>query len=318
MKKISKILLIFVVSIFGIVSLTRCNKKQETQDKLTIVSTNFPGYDFARAITMDNTNVKVKMLLKPGAESHTFEPTPEDIKTIKNSDIFIYVGGDSDEWVDDILSDIDTDKTKIIKLINLVDAKEEVTTEGMESDEEEESEEEAELDEHVWTSPKNAIEIINKLKKEIINIDSDEKSNLESNANNYVNKLNDLDTEFKSIVKTAKRKEIIVGDRFPLRYFADEYGLSYYAAFPGCSEQTEASAKTISFLANKVKEDKIPVVLKIELSSGNIANTIAKETNTKVLEFNSAHNISQSDFDAGTTYVDIMTKNAEVLKEALN
>ena len=318
MKKISKILLIFVVSIFGIVSLTGCNKKQETQDKLTIVSTNFPGYDFARAITMDNTNVKVKMLLKPGAESHTFEPTPEDIKTIKNSDIFIYVGGDSDEWVDDILSDVDTDKTKIIKLIDLVDAKEEFTTEGMESDEEEESEEETELDEHVWTSPKNAIEIINKLKKEVINIDSDEKSNLESNANNYVNKLNDLDTEFKSIVKTAKRKEIIVGDRFPLRYFADEYGLSYYAAFPGCSEQTEASAKTISFLANKVKEDKIPVVLKIELSSGNIANTIAKETNTKVLEFNSAHNISQSDFDAGTTYVDIMTKNAEVLKEALN
>lgn len=314
MKKISKLLLIFVVSIFGIVSLTGCNKKQETQDKLTIVSTNFPGYDFARAITMDNTNVKVKMLLKPGAESHTFEPTPEDIKTIKNSDIFIYVGGDSDEWVDDILNDIDTDKTKIIKLIDLVDAKEEVTTEGMESDEEEE----AELDEHVWTSPKNAIEIINKLKKEIINIDNDEKSNLESNANHYVNKLNDLDTEFKSIVKTAKRKEIIVGDRFPLRYFADEYGLSYYAAFPGCSEQTEASAKTISFLANKVKEDKIPVVLKIELSSDNIANTIAKETSTKVLEFNSAHNISQSDFDAGTTYVDIMTKNAEVLKEALN
>ena len=314
MKKISKLLLIFVVSFFGIVSLTGCNKKQETQDKLTIVSTNFPGYDFARAITMDNTNFKVKLLLKPGAETHTFEPTPEDIKTIKNSDIFIYVGGDSDEWVDDILNDIDTDKTKIIKLIDLVDAKEEVTTEGMESDEEEESE----LDEHVWTSPKNAIEIINKLKKEIINIDNDEKSNLESNANHYVNKLNDLDTEFKSIVKTAKRKEIIVGDRFPLRYFADEYGLSYYAAFPGCSEQTEASAKTISFLANKVKEDKIPVILKTELSSGNIANTIAKETNTKVLEFNSAHNISQSDFDAGITYVDIMKKNAEVLKEALN
>lgn len=314
MKKISKLLLIFVVSIFGIVSLIGCNKKQETQDKLTIVSTNFPGYDFARAITMDNTNVKVKLLLKPGAETHTFEPTPEDIKTIKNSDIFIYVGGDSDEWVDDILNDIDTDKTKIIKLIDLVDAKEEVTTEGMESDEEEESE----LDEHVWTSPKNAIEIINKLKKEIINIDNDEKSNLESNANHYVNKLNDLDTEFKSIVKTAKRKEIIVGDRFPFRYFADEYGLSYYASFPGCSEQTEASAKTISFLANKVKEDKIPVVLKTELSSGNIANTIAKETNTKVLEFNSAHNISQSDFDADITYVDIMTKNAEVLKEALN
>ena len=314
MKKISKLLLIFVVSIFGIVSLTGCNKKQETQDKLTIVSTNFPGYDFARAITMDNTNVKVKMLLKPGAESHTFEPTPEDIKTIKNSDIFIYVGGDSDEWVDDILNDIDTDKTKIIKLIDLVDAKEEVTTEGMESDEEEESE----LDEHVWTSPKNAIEIINKLKKEIINIDNDEKSNLESNANHYVNELNDLDTEFKSIVKTAKRKEIIVGDRFPFRYFADEYGLSYYAAFPGCSEQTEASAKTISFLANKVKEDKIPVILKTELSGGNIANTIAKETNAKVLEFNSAHNISQSDFDAGITYVDIMKKNAEVLKEALN
>ena len=124
MKKISKLLLIFVVSIFGIVSLTGCNKKQETQDKLTIVSTNFPGYDFARAITMDNTNVKVKMLLKPGAESHTFEPTPEDIKTIKNSDILIYVGGDSDEWVDDILNDIDTDNNskknlyKILQYLN--------------------------------------------------------------------------------------------------------------------------------------------------------------------------------------------------------
>ena len=327
MKKIFK-LMVVAIMLFSVVSLTGCNNNK-SQAKLTIISTSFPSYDFARAVTKNSKDVEVKMLLKPGAEMHDFEPTPQDIKNIKNSDIFIYVGGDSDEWIEDVLDDIDTDKTKVIKLMDLVNAVEEEHVEGMEEhhhDEEEEEnhehhhedEEEVEYDEHVWTSPINAITITNKLKDEIVKLDKDNKELYEKNASDYVSELTNIDTEIKNVVKNGKRKEIIFGDRFPLRYFVEEYGLSYYAAFPGCSEQTEASAKTISFLIDKVKTDKIPVVFHIELSNGKIADTIAKETGTKVLEFKTAHNISQKDFDAGVTYVDIMKDNIKVLKEALN
>ena len=323
MKKISKILLVFVVAVFSIVSLTGCNKNKDNENKLTIVTTNFPSYDFARAVVKDNKDVELKMLLKPGAESHDFEPTPQDIIDIKNSDLFIYTGGESDEWISDILDDIDTDKTKVIKMMDLVDVKEEEIVEGMEDEEHEEEEEhhdeeEVEYDEHVWTSPVNAIKIVNALRDEVVSIDNDNKKVYEDSAKEYTDKLEKIDNEFKDIVKNAKRKEIIFGDRFPLRYFVDEYNLKYYAAFPGCSAQTEASAKTISYLVDKVKENKIPVVFHIELSNGKIAEAISKETGAKVLEFNTAHNISQKDFDAGVTYVDIMEENTKVLKEALN
>ncbi len=334
MKKILK-LMVVAIMFFGVVILTGCNQNNN-KSKMTIISTSFPGYDFARAIAKES-DIEVKMLLKPGSEMHDFEPTPQDIKNIKESEIFIYVGGDSDEWIEDVLSDIDTNKTKIIKLMDLVDIVEEEHVEGMEEHDHEdhdhedhdhedheheehdhEEHEEVEYDEHVWTSPINAIEIVTKLKDEIIKIDESNKELYEKNASNYVNELTAIDNEIKSVVKSGKRSEVIFGDRFPLRYFVDRYNLSYYAAFPGCSEQTEADAKTISFLINKVKEDKVPVVFHIELSSGKIASTIAEATNTKVLEFNSAHNISQSDFDAGVTYVDIMKDNIKVLKEALN
>ena len=310
MKKVITTILVII----GIVLLTGCNRDENDTNKLVIRATNFPGYDFARAIVEDNANIK--MLLKPGSEMHDFEPTPQDIKDIKNSDIFIYVGGESDEWIDDVLEDINTDKTKVIKLMDLVNVVEEEQVEGME--EEEESEEEVEYDEHVWTSPMNAITIINKLKEAIIELDQNNKELYEKNANNYVDKLLEIDSQIKEVVANAKRKELIFGDRFPLRYFVDEYNLSYYAAFPGCSEQTEASAKTLTFLINKVKEDHIPVVFHIELSSGKIANAISSETGSKVLEFKSAHNISQKDFESGITYIDIMNDNIKVLKEALN
>jgi len=312
MKKI-KILLVLIL---GIVLVTGCNIKPKTANKHTIMVTNFPCYDIARALTKD-TNIEVKMLLKPGAEIHDFEPTPQDIINIQKSGMFIYVGGESDEWINDVLKDIDASSTKLIKLVDLVDLKEEEIVEGMEA-EEEEDEEEEEYDEHVWTSPINMITMINKIKDDVINLDSSNKDKINTNASNYIKELETIDSKIKEVVKTAKRKELIFGDRFPLRYFVDEYNIKYYAAFPGCSEQTEANAKTISYLINKVKKDKVPVVLKIELSTGNIANTIAKETNTKVLEFNTAHNITQDDFDKGITYIDIMNNNIEVLKEALN
>lgn len=296
-----------ILVIFGLIlCITGCGK---SSNNITIVSTSFPGYDIARAITK-NSDIEVSMLLKPGAEMHDYEPTPKDIVDIKNSSLFIYVGGESDSWVDKIVSNLDLSKTSVIKLMDLVDLKEEELKEGMDGEDEDE------YDEHIWTSPINAITITNKLKEEIIKIDN--KEIYEKNSNEYVNKLKEIDNEFRTIVDNSKRKEIIFGDRFPFRYFTDEYNLDYYAAFKGCSDATEASAKTISFLINKVKSDNIPVIFKTELSSGKIANTISKETGAKVLEFNSAHNISKSDFHAGVTMVDIMEKNVSALKEALN
>ena len=286
--------------------------RNSSNSKYTIISTSFPGFDFARAIAGES-DIDVKMLLKPGSEMHHYEPTPQDIIDIQNSDLFIYVGGDSDSWIDDVLKNIDTSKVKIVKLMDLVELVEEEALPGIE-----EEEEESEDDEHVWTSPKNAITIIEKLKEYIIGIDKDNSETYIENASNYIAEIESVDKEIKEIIDNSKRKEIVFGDRFPLIYFTDYYGLNYYAAFPGCSEQTEASAKTIAFLIDVVKKDNIPVVFKIELSSGKIAETISNETGAKVMEFHSAHNISQKDFDDGINYVDIMKKNRDALKEALN
>lgn len=316
MKKIVKLIIIIFI-ITSMINVTGCNKNNKS-NKIEIITTNYPEYDFVRAITKNSNNITVRLLLKPGTDIHDFEPTPRDIIDIKKSNMFIYVGGESDEWINNILNDIKLEKTKVIKLMDIVDLKEEELVEGMESEEEEEEKEETEYDEHVWTSPVNATKIIDKISKEIIELDSDNKELYEKNTKEYIEKINEIDSEIRNVVNNSKRKEIIVGDRFPLRYFVDEYNIKYYAAFLGCSEQNEASAKTISFLIDKVKEDKIPVIFHIELSDKKIAKTISDATGSKVLEFNSAHNISQKDFDKGITYVDIMKNNVEVLKEALN
>ena len=308
LKMIIALVAVAVIAVAGVV-LFSANKKSE--EKLKIVATNFPAYDFSRAVAGENADIK--MLVSPGAETHDFEPTPQDIIDIKNSDLFVYVGGESDEWISDIIKDIDLDETKVVKMMDVVSVVEEDVIEGMEAEEEEEEGEEVEYDEHVWTSPKNAVKIVNAILEKV----SDKSDNYKKNAEEYIKKLNELDAEFREVVKNANRKTVIFGDRFPLRYFVDEYGLNYYAAFPGCAEQTEASSKTISFLIDKVKSEKVPVVFKIELSSGKIAETIAKEAGVKVVEFNVVHNVSAEDFKAGVTYVTLMKKNVSALKEAL-
>ena len=307
MKKVISILII-IISIFIIsgCSLSDDNKK-------TIIATNFPAYDFAREITK-GSEIEVKMLLKPGSESHDYEPSPKDIISISKSSMFIYVGGESDEWVDDLLDSIDTSNIQIVKMIDEVNAVYEEKVDGMTI---EEKEDEEEYDEHVWTSPRNVISITRSITDKMHKIDPENWSLYEENFSSYRIKLEELDQNFKEVVNNSSRKELIFADRFPFRYFVDDYGLSYYAAFPGCSSETEASAKTISFLINKVKEDNIPVILTIEFSNKKIAKTISKETGAKVLEFNSAHNISKEDFENGKTYLDIMNDNLEVLKEAL-
>ena len=343
MKKLKKLWAIFgLVLVVGLLAFLVLNREKFEQKKYSVVSTSFPGYDFARAVTK-NTNISTKMLVKPGAETHTYEPTPQDIIDIKNADMFVYVGGDSDTWVEKILKDVDTKKTHVVKLVDLVSTVEEEIVEGMEDEDEhehdhdhdhvkhdhdhdhdheshehkhdhDEEEEGPEIDEHVWTSPKKAMEIVKKIAEVASEIDADEKNKINDNAEKYVAEIAQVDKDLHQAID-GKISEIVVADRFPFRYFADEFGLKYAAAFSGCSEQTEASAKTISFLINKVKQDKIKKIYKIELSNGKIAETVSKDTGAEVLELHSAHNVTAEDFSKGVTYVDLMKRNLVALSK---
>ena len=340
MKNLKKLWAIFgLVLVVGLLAFLVLNREKFEQKKYSVVSTSFPGYDFARAVTK-NTNISTKMLVKPGAETHTYEPTPQDIIDIKNADMFVYVGGDSDTWVEKILKDVDTKKTHVMKLIDLVSTVNEEIVEGMEDEDEhehdhdhdhkhdhdhdheshehkhehEEEEEGPEIDEHVWTSPKKAMEIVKKIANVASEIDADEKTKINDNAEKYVAEIAEVDKDLHQAID-GKISEIVVADRFPFRYFADEFGLKYAAAFSGCSEQTEASAKTISFLINKVKQDKIKKIYKIELSNGKIAETVSKDTGAEVLELHSAHNVTADDFSKGVTYVDLMKRNLAALSK---
>lgn len=310
----------------------------EQSARLKIVATIFPPYDFAREITGDNADIT--MLLPPGAESHTYEPAPQDIITIQDSDLFIYVGGESDVWIDDILDSMGDKAPQTLKLMDCVDIVEEKAVEGMESEhdhnhnhdaddhahEDEEAHdhddhtdgEEIEYDEHVWTSPANAIKIVRSMTEKISALDTANAETYASNAEAYSQKITALDEQFAEVVKTAKRKTIVVGDRFPLRYFADEFGLDYYAAFPGCSSETEASAATVAFLTDKVKAENIPVVLYLEFSNHKIADSIAEGSGAKTLMFHSCHNVSKEEMQSGASYLSLMQQNIETLKQALN
>lgn len=309
--------LLCLVCALSVFLMTGCTSDYHKNDnKISIVTTMFASYDFARQIAGDKADVT--MLLKPGEETHSYEPSPKDIIKIEECDVFIYVGGENDAWVDRILSGISDSNMKVIKMLDLVDKYEEEIIEGMESHEEDDEDgDEAEWDEHVWTDPKNAAVISKEIAKVLIDIDSDNKKYYESNCEKYVDELMELDSMFQELIDNAVRKEILFGDRFPLRYFVEAYGLKYYAAFPGCASETEPGSKTIAFLIDKAKKDGIPVIFTIELSNGNIAKTIADDANAKVMTFYSCHNVSKSDFENGETYLSLMKKNLTSLKEAL-
>jgi zinc transport system substrate-binding protein len=284
-----------------------------------VVTTIFPPYDFVRAIAGDAGNpgsrVNLTLLLPPGAESHSFEPTPQDIIKMQNSKLFIYAGGESDAWVDRILDSLDTGKMKILSLMDTVDVVEEEIVEGME--EEAEEEEGAAYDEHVWTSPKNAKRIVRAITDALCELDGANAALYRLNADTCLAGLDELDAAFTAVADNAKRKTIVFGDRFPFRYFADAYGLTYFAAFPGCSTETEPSAATVAFLINKIKSEKIPVIFHIELSNEKMADTISEATGAKKLLFHAGHNISKRDFDNGVTYLELQQANVERLKTAL-
>lgn len=334
MKKSKRFFLLLSAS--AMLLLTGCassgTPSAEESSRIRAVTTIFPQYDFLRQIGGDH--IDLTMLLKPGSESHSFEPTPADMITVSQSDLFVYVGGDSDAWVDTILESVDTSDKQIITLMDCVDTVAEEESEGMEThghahDHEEEDtasssgedgaeDSHAEQDEHVWTSPRNAVLIVEKLCDALVNIDPEHADDYRKNTADYIEKLQELDREFRETVDSAARKTIVLGDRFPFRYLADAYGLDYYAAFPGCSSESEASAKTVAFLISKVKEEQIPVVFTIELSNGKMTDSICEATGAEKLLLHSCHNVTKDDFEDGVTYLDLMEHNVQVLKEALN
>ena len=331
----------------------------------SIVVTVFPAYDFASSVAGEYANVT--MLLPPGMESHSYEPTPADILAVQNCDLFIYLGGESDAWVDTILSAIEP-QGKILRMVDCVDLLEEAHVEGMqmdpghsheghdhsedevcteedahlhsaaeeeflhdEHDHEEHPEEVHEesahkednplnlgavvgMDEHVWTSPRNAAEITRAIGHRLAELDSSHAETYLTNAEAYAAEIDALDLEFEAFFESLPRRTIVFGDRFPLLYFADRYDLDYYAAFPGCGTQTEPSAATIAFLTEKVRNEDIPTIWYIEFSNHLVADSIAEATDRQTAMFHTCHNVTRAEMDAGATYLSLMKQNLETLK----
>lgn len=300
---------IFAVPLTGSV---RVYQKKKT----SVVATGFAPYDFARQIAGDDA--EVTMLLSPGEESHTFEPTAADIMKMRQCDVFVYGGGESDEWVNSMLSSIDTEKISVVRMMDVTEKLKEETLEGMEQeDETHDHEEDREYDEHVWTSPINAKKIVSAISSALCSRDSEHRENYESRTAEYLKKLDCLDGEFRALSKKAAGKHFVVGDRFPFKYLADEYSLEFYAAFPGCSAQSDANPATIAFLTEKVKAEQLPVVFKVDLSTGNVANSIAESTGAKVMTLYSCHVISAGDFKNGESYLSLMERNLSALECAI-
>ena len=335
MKKITALLL----ALFMLVgALAGCGKQNDTNqtDKLSIVTTIFPEYDWVREILGEKAdNAEITMLLDNGVDLHSYQPTADDIVKISDCDLFIYVGGESDEWVEDALRNAANGNMKVINLLEVLgdSVKTEEIVEGMQEEEHEhedaeehehedaeEHEHEEEADEHVWLSLKNAKMLVRVISKALQELDPDSKDIYAANADAYVKKLSALDAEYQTAVDAASNKTILFGDRFPFRYLVDDYGLRYYAAFVGCSTETEAGFETISFLAKRVDEWKLPCVLTIEGAQHKNAETVVRNTtakNQRVLTMDSMQSTTSKDVKNGTTYLSVMEKNLSVLKEAL-
>lgn len=311
---ISMIVITMVMTLFG------CEKKEtetleNSDEKLSVITTLFPYYDFVKQIAGDKVNVS--MIVPAGMDTHSFEPTPADMITIQKADVFIYNGGDMESWVSQVLDASENKEQVTDVMMDHVKIVVEETVEGMELEEEGE-EGEVEYDEHIWTSPVNAQKIVAEICTVLSKADPENANVYQKNTDAYIVQLKDLDKEFKDVINNSDRKTIIFGDKFPLRYFAEEYGLTYYAAFPGCSTETEPSPDTVAFLIDKAKEEKVPVIYYLELSSQKIADTICEGAGGKKLLFHSCHNVSKDDFNSGVTYLELMKQNVRNLKEGLN
>lgn len=305
MKRVS---VIFLALLFVF---TGCAAQSDNDDRPLIVTTIFPIYDFVRAVAGDTVNIK--MLIKPGSESHTYEPTPHDIVEINSAALFAYNGGESESWAADILASLDG-KAPTFRMMDYVEKVEEELAEGMEGGEEADETGEIEYDEHIWTSLRNSAAVIAALSDKLCEIFPENAELYKANADSYSDAILALDTKLTSLFADCE-KPLIFGDRFPFRYFAQDYGLKYYAAFPGCSSETEPSAATITFLINKVKESGVSKIFYLELSKRIVCDVITDETGIEGALLHSCHNVSEEEFNGGKTYLSLMTRNVQTLTE---
>ena len=307
------IIIIFSLIILGI---SNINNKKDNNEKIKIVATLFPQYDFAKQIGGDK--VDVTLLLTPGTETHTYEPTPQDIINVNNSDLFIYTGKYMEPWSDKIASSIDSD-TVILdssKNINLISS--EHSEEDDDHEEHELGSHHHEYDPHIWLNPQNAIGMVNNITDELCNIDPENASYYKENAKNYIVQLNLLDTDIENTIKKSSKNKIAFGGTFAYMYFIKRYNLEYISAYESCGEDTEPSASNVKKVIDYMKQNDIHVIFYQELSSGTIADAIASETGATKLVFHTIHNASQKEINNGETYISLMRKNLENLEKALN
>lgn len=311
------------------VGLCGCADRQKAEDgRLQVVCSVFPYYDFARQIGGDD--VDVTLLVAAGKETHSFEPTPLDVITLSQADVFLYNGGESETWVDDILSAAGENIAVTLPLMPQVSALAEEWAEGMEGghddhdhdddhdhEEHDHDSDDIEYDEHVWTSPVLAKALCQAICDALCQADPAHQERYQARLKDYLAQLDQLDAAFREVVEAGHRRLLVFGDRFPLLYFCKKYDLDYRAAFHGCASDTEPSLATLKYLIDKVKDEEIPVVYTIELSSRKVANAIAEATGAKVLTFHSCQTVSRAEFDGGATYLSLMEQNVEALREGL-
>ena len=330
MKKIySLACAIFVAALFALVACNDAPQNNTTKEsKLSVVTTIFPEFSWAKSILGDQTNsVDLALLIKNGIDLHSFKPTAQDIAKIASADMVIYVGGESDEWIEKALEATPKKGRTEINLMKVLGdrVKAEEVVEGMQAEEEHEHhhhDEEVENDEHVWLSLKNAEIIVNKIAEELSKLDAAHATVYKQNADAYIAQIQSLDKEYREAVNGAARKTVLFGDRFPFRYLVDDYGIKYYAAFVGCSAESEASFETIAFLAGKMDAESLPVIFTIENSNDKIAKAVlAASKNSKsaqILSINSMQSITEAQIAGGIDYLSLMKSNLDVLKKALN
>lgn len=317
-----RLLALLAAAALAILPLGGCGaRKTEAEDgRLKVVTTLFPYYDFVRQIAGDR--VSLTLVVPAGMDSHSFEPTPADMITIEEADVLICNGGAMEHWLEEVLDSLDISHMRILTMMDYIDVVEEEVVEGMEEEphdhEDHDGHElEIEYDEHIWTSPVNAMAIVRIISQALIEEDPEDSGRIKENTDQYLSDLKALDADFRQVVEQGKRRMIIVADKFPFRYFADTYGLSYRAAFTGCSTDTEPSARTIAYLIDKIRKEQIPAVYYLELSSHSTARVISEETGARPLLLHSCHNVTRREFDQGVTYLQLMEGNVESLRQGL-
>lgn len=317
--KLKRKLLAVITAAATVLSLCACSSESGYSNsysgKLKIISTVFPPYDLARQIAGDNAEISI--LLPPGSEIHNYEPSAKDMIAIRNCDIFLYIGGENEQWAEKLINSNDTENVTAVKLIDYVPALSEDEDEH-DHDHDHDHEHEHETDEHIWTSPKNAQLMLSAVYDAICKVDPSGKQTYTKNKDAYAKQLSDLDNAYRSAVDNAKNKTIVLADKFPFRYLAHEYGLEFSAAFAACSDESEPGVSTMIKLTKTIKENNIPAVYYLEFSSTKIADTLCDETGATKLMLHSCHNVSKHDIENNVSYVDLMKQNLENLKLTLN